>query len=335
MKCRSGFTLVELLTTIAIIGILVAMILPAVQQSRESARRADCQNRLKQIGLALQHYHSTHQAFPPGCVGVFGDPANVQAWGWGVLTFPFLEQSSLYDGLDPRMNDLQTAIGSSAVRQLMQTRLESFRCPSDNADELAHEIRELTGFVLMAPPSPLISFHANHGGGNPSIIGVKPAAANYVGSFGDYWNPISSIWTRDELAGNGVLGSHTRVRFADVTDGTSNTFAVGERSWRSFAGVWLGVDGWDRCDSEGLPMVLGSAHYRLNIDPDPFWQTCDGRGSVGFGSRHVGGAQFVMCDGAVRFISDTIDFRVGQGSLAPGVYQRLARRNDGLPTSGF
>ena len=132
-----------------------------------------------------------------------------------------------------------------------------------------------------------------------------------------------------------MYGCNSGVKLAKITDGSSNTFAAGERSWDAFAAVWVGVDQWIDCTTHGVSMVLGTVFYKINIPPDPYALSCDGRGSAGFGSRHPGGTQFVMCDGSVHFVSETINF---QNSTIPsnlGIYQRLGQRSDGEPVQGF
>src|SRR5437868_5729258 len=103
---KRGFTLIELLVAISIIAILMALLLRAVQQARESARRTECRNNLRQIGIALHNYYSAHDVLPPGCVGDANDPVNLQGWGWGVMLLPFLEQQNLFNEIDPNHNSL-------------------------------------------------------------------------------------------------------------------------------------------------------------------------------------------------------------------------------------
>lgn len=128
---NKAFTLVELLVSIAIIGILIALLLPAVQQARAAARRTNCQNHLKQLGLGLHNYHDAHRMLPPGAI-VFG-PAfrTTTGWGWGAMNLPFIEQRSLYDQLDLHVNN-----ALAGNRDLLQHRLSVHVCPADSQPDL-------------------------------------------------------------------------------------------------------------------------------------------------------------------------------------------------------
>jgi prepilin-type N-terminal cleavage/methylation domain-containing protein/prepilin-type processing-associated H-X9-DG protein len=149
---RRGFTLIELLVSIAVLSILIALLLPGVQSAREAARRSDCQNRLKQWGLALHNYHETHQILPPGSISVGPAFTPFSGWGWQALSLPQMEQASLYQECD---FSLQTARGSN--RNLIDTLVPSTRCPSDIGDDV-YDI-ELPGYP-----------------------NVRVATGNYVGS---------------------------------------------------------------------------------------------------------------------------------------------------------
>jgi prepilin-type N-terminal cleavage/methylation domain-containing protein len=324
-----GFTLVELLVVIAIIGILVALLLPAVQQARESARRTDCKSKLRQLGVALHNYHGSHSAFPAGCTETSLNTGNAQAWGWIVLLLPFLEQEGLYDALAPSQDAVSDVLNDPARQFLLFTRLGGLRCPSDEAEDLSHPLRLLTGSGTAASAAALTTNAFTPVDPIPTVFSTRVGTSNYVGSFGDFWKPAGGAWTRAELAGNGLLGSNARVRFQDLTDGTSHTFAVGERTWHNYAAAWPGTNAWDSCDAQGIPMVLGTAYYRLNIEPQTASPSCDGLGAAGFSSRHHGGAQFLLADGAVRFVGEGISFQNSSNSQSLGLYQRLARRNDG------
>lgn len=324
-----AFTLVELLVVIAVIGILVAVILPAVQQSRETARRGQCADNLKQIGLALQQYHDAFSVLPSGCLGMPLDPMAGQTCGWGALLLPYIEQRPLWDTLVMAQNNLIDDMNNDLQPFLLE-RISVYRCPSDgSAQDLAHDYRTLSGF----PIRPTLSSSYLKSCSNTTIqyrgVGVKTATSNYVGSFGDAWQPDANRWSEFDLSGTGVFGSNISFGYGAVTDGLSNTFAVGERSWNDYAAVWAGVDWWDHCDTTGVQMVLGTAFYSMNLPPNPYPYTCDGQGAAGFSSMHPGGAMFVMTDGSVHFIRDSID------SSSNGVYQRLARKDDGQITGDF
>ena len=107
-QARRGLTLIELLVVVAIIGVLMALLLPAVQQSRESARATQCRNNLHQIGIGLHRYYAAHNSFPPGCVGTVDDTVNLQGWGWGTFLLPYIDQGALFQSLRPTQNTLPT-----------------------------------------------------------------------------------------------------------------------------------------------------------------------------------------------------------------------------------
>ena len=143
---RKGFTLIELLVVIAIIAILVALLLPAVQQAREAARRSQCKNNLKQIGIGMHGYHDTFSTLPPGFVRVHAADTDKGNWGWGTFILPFMDQGALYEALSPGEVDpavtnsngsLASAVQNPAKRAEMQNALPAFRCPSDTGPTLA------------------------------------------------------------------------------------------------------------------------------------------------------------------------------------------------------
>ncbi|MEX1039411.1 MAG: DUF1559 domain-containing protein [Pirellulaceae bacterium] len=197
-----GFTLVELLVVIAIIGVLVALLLPAVQQAREAARRMQCTNQLKQIALAIHNQHDTYGKFPAGYNPDTG-------WAWGTMLLPQLEQGAIYDQLAPedRIMDMEDAV----IRGLVQTRLAAYICPSDSAEELNAQTA-------------------------PYGADRKLATANYLGIMGSQTVQASSD------VGNGTMFQKSKVRFGDIIDGTSNTFLLGERDYVKHRGtLWAGT----------------------------------------------------------------------------------------------
>jgi prepilin-type processing-associated H-X9-DG protein len=246
---------------------------------------------------------------------------------------PFLEHSTLHTQLAVTRDRLGVVTADPVRIGLLRTSLPFYLCPSDASGIRSHINRTLSSLAPIGPIAPgPAAFH--HPGHTPTAS-ITVAKSNYVASFGDGWDPTSGMWSISRLQGNGVYGCNSNVKLADITDGTSSTFAAGERSWDSYAAVWVGVDQWTDCTTHGVSMVLGTVFYKPNIAPDPYALSCDGRGSAGFGSRHPGGAQFVMCDGSVQFIGETIDFQNSAITSNLGVYQRLGQRSDGEPVHGY
>ncbi|ADB15017.1 protein of unknown function DUF1559 [Pirellula staleyi DSM 6068] len=307
-RWRRGFTLVELLVVIAIIGVLVALLLPAVQAAREAARRSQCNNNLKQIGIAFHNYHDTHGVLPPGAIH---SNVNVSAvaragWGWGTFILPFIEQSALYEKLQVSSRELHQVMNNTTLRPITQTKIPGYRCPSGVSPDL-NDQRLFTNYDNTAA-----------------------ATSNYVGVSGTRWGGAED-WVVNGQDAFGALWVSSRIRLADFTDGTSNTFLVGEREWDDLAAVWVGVRNYNGTGDNGMRQNMGLVNVKPNIGGDP--------GKHGFSSKHPGGTLFVFADGHTNFIPDTIHFdntnlNANNGNTANmGTYQRLGRRNDGEPVS--
>ncbi|MDG1895736.1 MAG: DUF1559 domain-containing protein [Fuerstiella sp.] len=305
---RSGFTLIELLVVIAIIAILIALLLPAVQQAREAARRTQCQNNLKQIGLALHNYHDLHKTFPPGWVDqTNGNSAN---WGWAVYLLPQIEQANLYARLQVgNPQSLGLALDDAQKLKLMQTPLAAFRCPSDTAPDINDR-------------------HTLH---STSQVEVSVATSNLVAAAG------GADWT---MAGKltGSFGQNSRVNLREITDGTSNTMVVGERAWTLIipngGNAQCGaatVFGMSASAANGnMPrMTLAKGLFGINeTSDDTTSQPVIDRCGRAFSSRHVGGSQFLLGDGSCRFVSENIE-RDQTGSNGNFVFQNLLNIADG------
>jgi prepilin-type N-terminal cleavage/methylation domain-containing protein/prepilin-type processing-associated H-X9-DG protein len=307
-----AFTLVELLVVIAIIGVLVALLLPAVQAAREAARRMSCANNLKNIGLAMQNYHDTYQAFPIGVSNTTagnGNGANGN-WTWPARILPYLEQGPLFDQLGVGNGNVPLPTAAGTLAMLVKTPLNIYMCPSCPGDR-----GKINGFLSGYPKM-------NYPAGKPMVM----------------WRD----WESD-------AGFRNRVtRMADVTDGTSNTFLCGERAaarlpnFISLGGIWSNQRGTNNSytfdanpPNQSYPLnALNAAgnccvtgNDRTNI-----------RGSAS--SMHPSGLQFVFVDGSVRFISETIDSRrctpnTDSACHPPSVYTRLYYRDDGYPPGDY
>jgi prepilin-type N-terminal cleavage/methylation domain-containing protein len=320
---RSGFTLVELLVVIAIIGILVALLLPAIQAAREAARRSQCTNNLKQIGVAIHNYHDTHQTFPPGSIHI--QNGDRQEWGWSALILPFIEQQSLYEELNVTERTLWQVLNNQ--RGLVQQVIPAYRCPSDTTKDLVKgtpQVRDFDG-------------HAKVG------TGFFGATSNYMG--------IVGIWDVDEPVvtgpdNNGVLYVNSQIGTEDILDGTSNTFLAGERNFHCSAGTWAGVRNSSGSGPRGTDYVLG----RVSLKPNGWnvhGKTGNDSCTEAYSSFHPGGLLFVLCDASVKFVYEDISYSNGGGSFSfndptkgynnsgLGTYQQLGVRDDGQTVAPY
>jgi len=338
-SARAGFTLIELLVVIAIIAVLIALLLPAVQSAREAARRAQCTNNLKQLGLAMANYESTNGCFPQGSFWI--QPASLgfawrHAWSQNVGLLPFFEQSPIFNAFNSNVNifdvqnDTINGIGMSTLW-----------CPSDplvSADYYGYSY-----FYML-------KFKMNSYGGNLGYFPSYPDArvGNPYGMV-----PFDSNYQAIQAQTNGIIYYNSSVKIAGITDGTSNTIALGERAFGrldpsiSYCYMWWASG--QLCDS------LSTTFYPMNVDKK-IANVSDGvAGAQGFsaflmsfGSFHPGGTNFAFCDGSVHFLKDSIStwpfdpttgypLGVTQPGLlfviAPGtqigVYQTLSSRNGG------
>ncbi|NQT41369.1 MAG: DUF1559 domain-containing protein [Planctomycetes bacterium] len=346
LKPRRAFTLVELLVVIAIIGILIGLLLPAVQAVRAAARRTQCSNNLKQLGLALQNYHGAHNTFPCNINHVVQ-----QAEQWEdrdhashlVLLLPFIEQSSLGAGVDFSSATLpgDQVIGGKPLQEHV---VPTFRCPSDSHESFENG-RAMTNYAGSIGSQVMRS---GSGCNLATIVGNGGPEFDHDDD-GEDWFSFTSKSPDCNWAGPGNIRSDcpwpekTSGVFArstwsasidDIRDGTSHTIAMGEvrgwcsgflwwKSWTKAEGLWFATTApinFPTCPGEnGVPgdSTYGGSgcHNKQNA-----WNT-----SMGFKSQHSGGCMFVFCDGSVHFISETIDHTT---------YQMLGDRRDGKVISG-
>jgi prepilin-type N-terminal cleavage/methylation domain-containing protein len=310
---RSAFTLVELLVVIAIIGVMVGLLLPAVQAAREAARRMSCGNNLKQLSLAMHNYESTYKKLPAlGVEGQLGANAN-RRYSWAMTVLPFIEQGALYDQMmaqarphGPGLPDPWSTANNEFNNRAWKVDIASFICPSDSP-----------------PPN----------------RGESPALLTYKACVGDdyHQNHFRANQNRDN---RGVFQTQRFRSFAEIIDGTSNTIMLGEVAGGGAAddiigGVAVTMQEWNpaACEArvdpltrrliapvraefrptsgrawDGRPYFVGFATLVAPNGPSCHWGTVDGNEHMGTAaSRHPGGVQVALADASVTFISDSID----------------------------
>ncbi|MFG0335245.1 MAG: DUF1559 domain-containing protein [Maioricimonas sp. JB049] len=327
LRIRRGFTLIELLVVIAIIAILIALLLPAVQQAREAARRSQCKNNMKQFGLALHNYHDTHGVFPPALISSGRcNPSSysqcpstlevLNTTGW-VLLLPYLDQSPLYNQYNFSLpSSISSPYGrplaggvttSDANRPVYSQKLAVFLCPSD----------DLAGEVVNSSANNSGSFYERN----------DVARSNYLFATGAYtdYNPSYNVY-RTSTQDLGAFGNDGATTIGFIKDGSSNTIIVGEARQQSTStsyGPYWGAGTHTCC--HGRTPRNNERYGAINYD-----NAQNGSGlqyAWQFGSHHIGGGHFLMGDGAIRFISENIDYR--------NVFQWLNRIKDGNVVGEF
>jgi prepilin-type N-terminal cleavage/methylation domain-containing protein/prepilin-type processing-associated H-X9-DG protein len=303
----AGFTLVELLVVIAIIGVLVALLLPAVQAAREAARRTQCANNLKQMGLALTNYHDTNKWFPPGAVwsntgAAIPSPGNFanNRGSCFIRLLPYIEQQALYGLFDFNTGtDGQRQPGTNGIL-LRGTEIPVYTCPSDAVRRTGSS----PNFIMPA------SYHTNMG---PSAdISNSPTCSCPL-------HPTFQTFSRRGTSVSAPAGPFSRngwvsqTKMSDCFDGLSNTIYIGEvraECSSHIQGGWSASNRWgaftqvpinfDSCRTQAIAQAEGK---------NDCFSVCNWNTEVGFKSNHPGGAQFVFGDGSVRFIPQNIDMK--------------------------
>ncbi|MEP3482304.1 MAG: DUF1559 domain-containing protein [Fuerstiella sp.] len=301
VKRRRAFTIIESLTVAAVCSVWMSIAMPYLQTARMGSQRVQCKNQLKQLGLAMHNYHDVYGTFPPGWNTRVPTEKGYATMGWTVSILPFIEQYELYQKLDTNL----LHGGTAQQTAMLKTEVRALRCPSD-ATPKTNSFRDGWG------------------------------TSNYVGNFGSTaiprWDPLSGDGpgqvpslpagnsryrpSKGKFA-NGILAINSKVGFRYITDGTSNTFMIGERSVTGKAAIWPGP----RSNFNESDVVAdGSFSSTLN------------QSATSYGSRHSkGGINIALCDGSVRTIAADLESKA-DGS---GLLQKLSARNDGMIVGEF
>jgi prepilin-type N-terminal cleavage/methylation domain-containing protein len=346
---NNGFTLVELLVVIAIIGILVAMLLPAIQSARESARRLQCQNNFKQLGVALHNYHDAQGSFPPSAhFDPAGSPPNVSTThyvNWVIMVLPFLGEQPLYDQFD-----LSQPISHAVNREPRGVTLSVMLCPTDHGQTMQKFNRAAEGD----------NWARGNYGANGSLGGYSTIWSGAAGPKAVRWR---SDWTR------GVMGANVAVRIGDITDGTTKTMLLGELrvglAEMDRRGVWaMGGPGssslWQHGSDDGAgpnsclqgsDNIIACWEIEAVVGRDSMTRDCMGccnscptSSQATTRSQHIDGVHICLADGSVRFLSDFVEkgthSELNPDTIVAGdflAWERLCASADGqvLDTSSF
>jgi len=318
-RLRRAFTLIELLVVIAIIAILIALLLPAVQQARESARRTQCKNNLKQLGLALHNYHdvfgcfaaneiTVDASFTGGGYNVATGPTGLPTLSWLARILPYIEQAPLYQSID-----MSGFAGANAFTRILGDAAGS--ATSAPASNVRARRTVVNAFLCPSNPQPKQVTGAVQG--YSWNDGVDGARTDYVGSMGfgqgahrdcpfatyagQQWSGPQEVNVPPISNNDGIFGWHGCVTIANIVDGTSNTVAVAEDMH------WVEKESPERVAGDALWMsgyAIHSIKMAPNTDPNGDFR-CDQ-----WSSMHTGGCQVTLCDGSVRFVSENIDWTI-------------------------
>jgi prepilin-type N-terminal cleavage/methylation domain-containing protein/prepilin-type processing-associated H-X9-DG protein len=321
-----GFTLVELLVVIAIIGVLIGLLLPAVQAVRESARRSQCTNNMKQVALGLHSFHDAFNALPASATVKTVDPRGLNNWGWMLFVLPSIEQAMLFDACtNPFVENPQWFSSNATLVAQTRAPISTFLCPTDRV-------------TLLAPED---KYNAAVAGTN-----LRSSKANYLAN-GGAWLCVLGSNDQKMRASQGAFRKVKGATFKEFTDGLSKTFLLGEAGGKPFTasdadrmpGIWTGTQNEGNDQLELMRYTQNKVNSGL---------------SDAFGSFHPGGANFALADASVRFVPEQIQANpiTGWGFLgnddtaiadyiskisnsSRGVYERLSTRADGLTGGDF
>ncbi|MGE0374647.1 MAG: DUF1559 domain-containing protein [Planctomycetaceae bacterium] len=335
---RRGFTLIELLVVVAIIAILIALLLPAVQQAREAARRTQCKNNLKQMGLAFHNYLDVHGLFPAGSyLNKVGGSSPASMWAWSVMILPELEQANLFNILEIGPLTFEQVANDPVRLKLLKTPLNVFVCPSDG-NVLTNRNRP---FRNMLGTGTLQGF----------AITVTPVDATVNGVGLHYLAKNNYMACNGNRDNDGIFdsGNNRRIGISDIKDGLSSTIVVGERRTSMLKGQastemgpWAGIWAGQELIGDGKTNIwclAGKTEFQMNTGKhsrDPSDTQASNQPLLAYSSEHAGGAQFLIGDGSVRFISENIQWNDDPiGSNDVGLYHILGSIDDGHEVLDF
>ena len=314
-SATDGFSVIELLFVLAVIGLMLAILVPGLLSAIDKARRIRCANNMHQLSLALLNYHETHRTLPPAWICDRRDQ-NTPQWGWNTLLLPVLEQSALYQSLQPGPNTIADVFAlGPAGEQSLSCVITTVQCKA-GGDGDADSVRRFDQAIGVRQ-------------------GWQPPTSNYVANVGFFCRTA-------DYENHGVMYGNSAIPMRAIGDGTSSTFLFGERDALGGGATWVGVADPQDCGANGFGWVGGVVSVPMNCP------TVEGFRDQGFASQHPGGSQFAFCDGSIRFISETIDFNNGSADRLDsnsdtlltesqkaelGVYQRLGVRDDERPIS--
>jgi prepilin-type N-terminal cleavage/methylation domain-containing protein/prepilin-type processing-associated H-X9-DG protein len=296
-RTRRAFTLIELLVVIAIIGVLIALLLPAVQRIREAASRTSCANNLKQLGLACHNYQSAKGRLPPGYLGPIPNEQEfapntdgMQHVGLLVYLLPYFEQNTIFGQLQIDLDERHLAPAwytNPTNWKLAQTRIKVFECPSDNVDDDTAALGTVEGFHVYNVNAPLVPNADDNVHGDSVVLPPSDPTnlgrSNYAGSAGLAGKGTSQYWSQYE----GIFTNRSTTSLENIADGTSNTLLLGEFDGGRLNGQRAYLRSW-MCAGV-VPTLSGLAAD----GQDPIYPPI-------FGSKHPGLVQFCFADGSVR-----------------------------------
>ena len=326
MKKRAGFTLIELLVVIAIIAILIALLLPAVQQAREAARRTQCKNNLKQLGLAFHNYHDVHNQFPPAYTMLNGPCMSGTDFGSGIKSgvddfnyhtyteflLPYIDQGPLYNRINFSAPQISPIAGSPCTgvsytydnKSLMATVIPAFTCPSTPRSA-----------------NPITINFADFG----TPVTWQSGAMDYgpIGGFYSTFSGLVQARKPQSVRGGIINDDFPKTGLRDITDGASNTFMLCEQAGRNdeyrkgklFATNATQGGGW--ADISNAEYWIKGSSVDGAVDGGPCVINCTNRSGMGTYSFHVGGIHLLMADGAVRFLSENVEITTFADLLTP------------------